>query len=331
MLMLRSSSFFCILVAITMIINLNSVYGDIRSEGGVLNEKGIQWCEEEFARYETMGEPLFLKNNHYTIEARACANLFKDSLWDYQGLDRVEKLIERSKFYVLAEIEESKEEAKKLVDDPTPTEVDPILLAIEQWKSGEISKEELEKKLDELGWSSQQIDEFEKTKPVSEEEIQELENEKNEEPTITQEVPMNQEDEKHMSTPDEGGGCLIATAVFDSELSPQVQNLREIRDTVLLNTKSGTSFMTGFNQIYYLFSPTIADFERENSAFKELVKITITPLLTTLSILNYVEIDSEAEMLGYGISIISLNVGMYFLMPTLLIIKLKRRKTKFTP
>jgi len=99
---------------------------------------------------------------------------------------------------------------------------------------------------------------------------------------------------------------------------------------VLLNTKSGTAFMTGFNQIYYLFSPTIADFERENSAFKELVKFTITPLLTTLSILNYVEIDSEAEMLGYGIGIISLNVGMYFLIPTLLIIKLKRRKTKFT-
>jgi len=314
-----------------MIINLNSVYGDIRSEGGVLNEKGIQWCEEVQPIYEVIGRTKFLENNLYSIEARVCSNLLEDSLWDYQGLDRVEKLIERSKFYVLAEIEESKEEAKKLVDDPTPTEVDPILLAIEQWKSGEISKEELEKKLDELGWSSQQIDEFEKTKPVSEEEIQELEDEKIEDPTITQEVPKNQEDEKLMSTPDEGGGCLIATAVFGSELSPQVQNLREIRDTVLLNTKSGTSFMTGFNQIYYLFSPTIADFERENSAFKELVKITITPLLTTLSILNYVEIDSEAEMLGYGISIISLNVGMYFLMPTLLIIKLKRRKTKFTP
>jgi hypothetical protein len=311
-----------------MIFNVNSVYGDIRSEGGVLNEKGIQWCEEEFARYDAMGEPLFLKNNHYTIEARACANLFKDSLWDYQGQDRVEKLIERSKFYVLAEIEESKEEAKKLVDDPTPTEVDPTLLAIEQWKSGEISKEELEKKLDELGWSSQQIDELEKTKPVSEEEMQELEDEKNDESIITV-VPKKQEDEKTV-TADEGGGCLIATAVFGSEISPQVQNLREIRDAVLLNTKSGTAFMTGFNQIYYLFSPTIADFERENSAFKELVKVTITPLLTTLSILNYVEIDSEAEMLGYGISIISLNVGMYFLIPTLLIIKLKRRKTKFT-
>ncbi len=328
--MLRSSSFFCILVAITMIINLNSVYGDIRSEGGVLNEKGIQWCEEERLRYDTMGEAVFLKNNLYSIEARACANLFNDSLWGYQGPDRVEKLIERSEFYTLAEFEESEEEAKTLVDDPTRTKVDPTLLAIEQWKSGEINNEQLEEKLTELGWSAEEIDGLKKDKPTTKEEIQELEDEKIEEPTITQEVPINQEDEKHMSNPDEGGGCLIATAVFGSEISPQVQNLREIRDAVLLNTKSGTAFMTGFNQIYYLFSPTIADFERENSAFKELVKFTITPLLTTLSILNYVEIDSEAEMLGYGISIISLNVGMYFLIPTLLIIKLKRRKTKFT-
>jgi hypothetical protein len=35
-------------------------------------------------------------------------------------------------------------------------------------------------------------------------------------------------------------------------------------------------------------------------------------LLATLSILNYVNIDSEAEMLGYGIGVITLNIGMYF-------------------
>ena len=122
-----------------------------------------------------------------------------------------------------------------------------------------------------------------------------------------------------------GGGCLIATAAFGSEMAPQVQFLREIRDNTVLQTQSGSTFMTGFNQFYYSFSPTIADYERENSAFKETVKIAITPMLTSLAILNYVDIDSEEEMLGYGIGIILLNIGMYFVAPAIIIIKIKNR------
>ena len=123
-----------------------------------------------------------------------------------------------------------------------------------------------------------------------------------------------------------GGGCLIATAAFGSELAPQVQFLREIRDNTVLQTQSGSAFMIGFNQFYYSFSPTIADYERENTAFKETVKIAITPMLASLAILNYVDIDSEEEMLGYGIGIILLNVGMYFIAPAAIIFKIRNRK-----
>jgi len=124
---------------------------------------------------------------------------------------------------------------------------------------------------------------------------------------------------------EEGGGCLIATAAFGSELSSQVQFLREIRDNTVLQTESGTSFMSSFNQFYYSFSPVIADYERENSTFKEAVKITLTPLLTSLTLLQYADIDSESEMLGYGIGIILLNIGMYFVAPAVLIMKIKKR------
>jgi len=123
-----------------------------------------------------------------------------------------------------------------------------------------------------------------------------------------------------------GGGCLIATAAFGSEMAPQVQFLREIRDNTVLQTESGTSFMTGFNQFYYSFSTVVADYERENPAFKEAVKIAITPMLTSLAILNYVDIDSEEEMLGYGIGIILLNIGMYFVAPAVIIFKIRNRK-----
>ena len=88
-----------------------------------------------------------------------------------------------------------------------------------------------------------------------------------------------------------------------------------------------------FNQIFHsvckfafgdnAISPTIADWERHNPIFKETVKLVITPLLTTLSILNYVDIDSEAEMLGYGIGIILLNIGTYFVLPAFLILKIR--------
>ena len=122
-----------------------------------------------------------------------------------------------------------------------------------------------------------------------------------------------------------GGGCLIATAAFGSELAPQVQLLREIRDDIVLQTKSGSIFMTGFNQFYYSFSPAVADYERENTTFKEAVKLTLTPLLTSLTLLQYADIDSESEMLGYGIGVILLNIGMYFVVPAVLVTKIRKR------
>lgn len=121
---------------------------------------------------------------------------------------------------------------------------------------------------------------------------------------------------------EENGGCLIATAAYGSELAPQVQQLRELRDNTILSTKSGTAFMTGFNQFYYSFSPTIADLEREQPIFKEIMKVTLTPMLSSLSLLNYADIDSEQEMLGYGISLILLNIGMYVGIPAFGILKL---------
>ena len=122
-----------------------------------------------------------------------------------------------------------------------------------------------------------------------------------------------------------GGGCLIATATYGSELAPQIQQLRELRDNKLLQTESGSAFMESFNDFYYSFSPGIADYERENPIFKETVKLAITPVISSLSILNHVDLNSEAEVLGYGISLILLNVGMYIGAPAIVIIGIKKK------
>ena len=122
----------------------------------------------------------------------------------------------------------------------------------------------------------------------------------------------------------ENGGCLIATATYGSELSTQVQQLREVRDNVVMKTESGKSFMSGFNQFYYSFSPIIADWERQSPIFKEIVKVGITPMLASLSILNSVNIDSNEQMLAYGISVLILNVGMYLAVPAVIIHRLRK-------
>ena len=120
-----------------------------------------------------------------------------------------------------------------------------------------------------------------------------------------------------------GGGCLIATATYGSEMSQQVQQLRELRDNQLLQTESGTAFIGMFNDIYYSFSPTIADMEREHPMFKEAVKLTITPMISTLSLME--NANSESEVLVVGISVIVLNLGMYIAVPAIIIVGIRKR------
>jgi tetratricopeptide (TPR) repeat protein len=141
-----------------------------------------------------------------------------------------------------------------------------------------------------------------------------------EEPIVELEAQEKVEQERITQLePEEKGGCLIATATYGSEMSPQVQQLRELRDNQLLNTESGTAFMSTFNNVYYSFSPVIADMERENPMFKEAVKLSLTPMLSSLSIMEGA--NSESEVLGLGLSVIALNLGMYIALPAFGIIK----------
>ena len=135
-------------------------------------------------------------------------------------------------------------------------------------------------------------------------------------------------DGKCVAVPDDGGGCLIATAAYGSEMAPQVQILREIRDGQLMNTASGESFMAGFNEAYYSFSPYVADYQRENPVFRDAVRVGIAPMISTLSIMEHA--DTETEVLGYGIGVILLNVGIYVAAPVMLFLAVRRvRKAGF--
>jgi hypothetical protein len=76
--------------------------------------------------------------------------------------------------------------------------------------------------------------------------------------------------------------CFIVTAAFGSELTPQVQYLRHFRDNYILSTASGTAFMKVFNNVYYSFSPQVAEYEREQPWLQATVGVGLYPLFGIL-------------------------------------------------
>ena len=140
--------------------------------------------------------------------------------------------------------------------------------------------------------------------------------------TLPDDVATQTEVISNEKSTEEGGGCLIATATYGSEMSIEVQQLRELRDNQLLQTELGTQFMGMFNDVYYSFSPAIADMEREHPMFKEVVKVGLTPMLSSLAIME--SANSESEVLGLGLSVIALNLGMYLGVPAIVIVGIRR-------
>jgi len=110
--------------------------------------------------------------------------------------------------------------------------------------------------------------------------------------------------------------CLIATAAYGSELSPEVQFLRSFRDDSLLKTKTGSSFMVAFNAWYYSFSPTVAQFMAEHSTLRVATKFMLYPLIGILRIgseaFYLFRTNLEAAAILSGLFVSSLIGVVYF-------------------
>ena len=111
------------------------------------------------------------------------------------------------------------------------------------------------------------------------------------------------------------GGCLVATAAHGTELAPQVQFLREVRDNTLLTTESGRAFMSVFGAAYYSFSPQVADLEREHPAFRQAAAALLAPMLYALSVVGAAEPGPEHGVAAYGAQAIAMVAGMYVAAP----------------
>lgn len=104
---------------------------------GYFTPNGIEWCEENRSLYEVLGDKFFEHHNH-SLESRVCVSLYHDYYWTYEGSDRVEKLIERSKYYSQLEISESYEESLTGIIDTNPAENKNQTLLQGTTKDGEI-------------------------------------------------------------------------------------------------------------------------------------------------------------------------------------------------
>jgi hypothetical protein len=113
---------FALVISILAISSISYSYATV--ENGALTQNSVEWCTEVYQQYNALGLSWFLENYHYSIESRVCANLYEDSIWNYDGNDRMQKLVERSKYYVDLEIRESEEEAQSGDIDVTPAGID---------------------------------------------------------------------------------------------------------------------------------------------------------------------------------------------------------------
>ena len=113
-----------------------------------------------------------------------------------------------------------------------------------------------------------------------------------------------------------GGPCMIATATYGSELSDEVQFLRNFRDRSIMKTNAGSNFMVAFNAFYYSFSPTVAQFIREHQTARTVMKFALYPLMGILrigaAVFNLFPMNHEAGAVASGLLVSSL-IGLVYL------------------
>jgi len=124
-------------------------------------------------------------------------------------------------------------------------------------------------------------------------------------------------------------GCLIATATFGSELSPEVQFLRGFRDQQILMTFAGENFMKAFNAWYYSFSPSVANSIAGEQTLRAGMKLSMYPLIGALRISSTVFqlLDFNPELAAFISGIVaSVVIGLAYLAgPTSAVLWIFRR------
>lgn len=124
--------------------------------------------------------------------------------------------------------------------------------------------------------------------------------------------------------------CIIATVTFGSEVTPEVQFLRNFRDRLVLSTRAGSAFMNVFNSWYYSFSPQVADFIASHDDTRSPVRIALYPLIGILELSSVTysafAFSPEFAIVTAGI-LASALIGLIYLTPiSLFLVGLRAKK-----
>jgi len=91
-----------------------------------------------------------------------------------------------------------------------------------------------------------------------------------------------------------GGGCFIATAAYGSPIHPHLDTLRDFRDKYLMPNGFGQKLV----ELYYRYSPSIADFIAKHRVMKVAVRINLLPLIAfSFLMLNFDPAATAAVLL----------------------------------
>ena len=118
-------------------------------------------------------------------------------------------------------------------------------------------------------------------------------------------------------------GCFIATATYGSELSPEVQFLRNFRQTAFINSFTGTQFVNWFNTVYYSFSPSVASAVSSSETSRNWMKGSLYPMMGILHFsADAYSLFSFSPDLGIVVFVLlsSFLMSLVYLTPALLVV-----------
>ena len=93
----------------------------------------------------------------------------------------------------------------------------------------------------------------------------------------------NEANDTTLSSGDRDRRCFIATAVYGPEDHPYAKILQNFRDTHLLDNSTGRKFV----QIYYYYSPSLADVIQHNRGLRVLVRYALIPIIISSTFVLY--------------------------------------------
>ena len=128
--------------------------------------------------------------------------------------------------------------------------------------------------------------------------------------------------------------CIIATATYGGPLESEVCNMRHVRDDLIGSSDFGSVLISGWNDFYYSWSPTVASAISKYDSLREASSALLYPLCGVVRLAGWefeaagVFGDSAASALSFGLAA-ALSSVVYVLTPVsfgMVIIKSQEKK-----